>query len=191
MGNDLGLFLGQVLKNPRQISAVVPSSAALAQEMVRTLGAGTGPVAEFGPGTGRITEAILSRGIAPADLTLFEMNEAFCGTLLRRFPGVTVRNKPAQSIAAADGGPFGAIVSGLPLLSFSDRLQVEIACAAFRALRPDGVFIQFTYGMKSPLTAAIVAGQGLMVEPGPVIWANLPPARVFRYRKVPTVLAAA
>jgi phosphatidylethanolamine/phosphatidyl-N-methylethanolamine N-methyltransferase len=191
MRNDLGLFLGQVLKNPRQISAVVPSSAALAQEMVRTIGIGNGPVAEFGPGTGRITKAILARGISPADLILFEMNEAFCETLRQRFPGVTVRNEPAQSIAAAAGGPFGAIVSGLPLLSFSDRLQAEIVSAAFRALRPDGVFVQFTYGMKSPLAPGIIKGQALMIEPGPVIWGNLPPARVFRYRKVPSVLAAA
>jgi phosphatidylethanolamine/phosphatidyl-N-methylethanolamine N-methyltransferase len=182
MTRDLLLFVGQLMRNPREVSAVVPSSRLLAQAMVRELGPDTGRVVEFGPGTGKITAAILSRGVRPEDLTLYEMNPTFCAALARRFPGVQIVNAPAQ---AAASGPreVGAVVSGLPLLSMPQAVQHAIASAAFAVLRPGAPYIQFTYGTAPPLRNAVRAALGLAVEPGPRVWYNLPPARVYVYRR--------
>lgn len=182
MTKDLALFVGQLLRNPREVSAVVPSSRVLAQAMVRDLGPATGRVVEFGPGTGKITAAILSRGVRPENLTLYEMNPAFCATLARRFPGVQIVNAPAQ-VAATGCGEVGAVVSGLPLLSMPKAVQQAIVSAAFAVLRPGAPYIQFTYGAAPPVHNSVRAALGLAVEAGPRVWYNLPPARVYVYRR--------
>jgi phosphatidylethanolamine/phosphatidyl-N-methylethanolamine N-methyltransferase len=182
MPSDLGLFLRQLVRNPTSISAMAPSSRALASAITTDIGPSTGPVAEFGPGTGVFTRAILDRGIAPKDLTLFELNPEFATALRQRFPGVTVVNDGAQTVADHCAG-LGAIVSGLPLLSFPPDLCRAIFVAAVAALRPGGAIHQFTYGPKPPLPEPIRADLGLRVVPGPRIWLNLPPARVYTYFK--------
>lgn len=182
MPNDLVLFVGQLLRNPREVSAIVPSSRALAKAMVRGLGPATGRVVEFGPGTGRITQAILDQGVAPADLTLYEMNPAFCDSLRARFPGVRVVNVPAQDAARELAG-VGAVVSGLPLLSIPPEIQRGIIGAAFAILRPGAPYVQFTYGPQPPVSPGVSAALNLRFEQGPRIWQNLPPARVYRYQQ--------
>ncbi|MGL5011869.1 MAG: class I SAM-dependent methyltransferase [Paracoccaceae bacterium] len=182
MSSDLGLFLRQLVRNPATISAMAPSSKGLAAAITAAITPATGPVAEFGPGTGVFTQAILDRGVRPADLTVFELNPEFCASLRGRFPGVTVVNDGAQTVADHCAG-LGAIVSGLPLLSFPPELCRAIFAGALQALRPDGAIYQFTYGPKPPLPEAIRAEFGLHVTPGPRIWLNLPPARVYTYRR--------
>lgn len=181
MLSDLPLFLGQLLRNPRTISAVVPSSRALAQAMAEPLLPGTGPVAEFGPGTGRITRAILDRGIAADALTVYEMNAAFAARLTQDFPGVRVVNGAAQTAAQDFPGTLAAVVSGLPLLSMPQPVQHDILAAAFAALRPGGIYIQFTYGPKPPLAEEVRRALGLCAMAGPRVWGNVPPARVHIY----------
>lgn len=180
MPSDLVLFVGQLLRNPREVSAIVPSSRALAKAMARGLGPATGRVVEFGPGTGKLTRAILDQGVAPADLTLYEMNPTFCDSLRARFPGVRVINAPAQEAARELAG-VGAVVSGLPLLSIPAEIQRGIIGAAFAILRPGAPYIQFTYGPHPPVTEGVSAALRLRFEQGPRIWQNLPPARVYRY----------
>jgi phosphatidylethanolamine/phosphatidyl-N-methylethanolamine N-methyltransferase len=139
-------------------------------------------VAEFGPGTGVFTRAILGRGVPAKDLTVFELNPAFATSLKQQFPDVSVINDGAQTVADHCAG-LGAIVSGLPLLSFPPDLCRAIFAGAVAALRPDGAIFQFTYGPKPPLPEPIRAALGLTVTAGPRIWLNLPPARVYTYRR--------
>lgn len=183
MPSDLALFLGQLIRRPHQVVALAPSSADLARAMAAGLGPETGPVAEFGAGTGRLTRAILDRGVAPADLTLFEMNPEFCDRLRDSFPGVRVLNEPAQQVAHRCAPGLGAVISGLPLLSMPDAVQAEILGGAFAVLRPGGVFVQFTYGPRPPLAETVRRDLGLTAERGEKVWGNLPPARVWRYRR--------
>lgn len=182
MANELALFLRELARNPRRVSAAAPSSRALARAMTAHLSPDTGPVAEFGPGTGVFTRAILSRGVAPRDLTLFEVNPDFAAHLRRSFPGVTVINAGAQTIADHCAG-VAAVISGLPLLSFPDELNRAIVTGTFTALRPGGTLTQFTYGPKAPLSAHVTDASGLVATAGPRIWMNLPPARVYTYRR--------
>lgn len=183
MASDLKLFLGQLLRRPHEVAALAPSSDDLARAMADAIPDPSGRVAEFGPGTGKLTRAILNRGVAPRDLTLFELNTEFCARLGNRFPGVIVVNAPAQALGGHCAPGLSAVVSGLPLLSMSEQTQSAIVGAAFDRLAPDGVYIQFTYGPNASVAEPVQRALGLTALRGPRIWNNLPPARVWVYRR--------
>lgn len=148
--SDLALFRRRLLKNPRQVSAIAPSSRTLARAMTLGLGPKSGAVVEFGPGTGRFTEAILARGVPPGNLTLFELDEEFVDHLRRKFPGVTIHQRPAQEAADLVAPGVATVISGLPLLSMPDDVRQGIVGAAFTVLAPRGHYVQFTYGPARP-----------------------------------------
>lgn len=181
--SDLALFRRRLLKNPRQVSAIAPSSRTLARAMTLGLGPTSGPVVEFGPGTGRFTEAILARGVPPEKLTLFELDEEFVDHLRQKFPGVTVHQLPAQEAANLVAPGVGTVVSGLPLLSMPEGVRQGIVGAAFAILAPRGRYVQFTYGPRPPLPPETITAMGLSVNKGNKVWANLPPATVYRFRR--------
>jgi phosphatidylethanolamine/phosphatidyl-N-methylethanolamine N-methyltransferase len=182
-GNGFWLFMGQLLRRPREVSALAPSSAGLARAMTEGLGPQTGRVVELGPGTGVITKAILARGVRPADLTMFEMNPDFTGALARQFPGATLHNLPAQEASRLCAPGVGRVISGLPLLSMPQGVRRDIVAAAFDVLKPGGRLVQFTYGPRPPIDDDTIAALGLSVVAGPKIWANLPPARVYHFHR--------
>lgn len=181
--SDTLLFFRQLLNRPKQVSAIAPSSPWLARAMARTLGPDTGKVVEFGPGTGALTAGILAAGVAPSDLTLFEMSKDFAAHLAIRFPGVTIHNTGAQQAQSLMSGTAGAVISGLPLLSMPPELRLSIVKAAFAVLRPGGSYVQFTYGPRPPITPDQIETLGLIVDEGVRVWLNLPPARVFTFRR--------
>ena len=177
------MFLSQVLRRPGRIGAVSPSSSALARMMTRELGPATGAVVELGGGTGKITEAILARGIAPARLAVYETDPVFAAILRRRFPEVAVMEADAQEVAATPLADVGAVVSGLPMLSIPVPVQRRIVEGAFQLLRPGGVFIQFTYGWRPSIDRSVREALGLSWTISPWVLANVPPARVYTFRK--------
>ena len=184
MSGDLALFRRRLLQNPRQISAIAPSSRQLARAMAEGLGPHTGRVVEFGPGTGRLTQAILDAGVAPSHLALFELDSDFVRHLHQKFPGVAVHHLPADHADEIVPPGVGAVVSGLPLLSMPAPVREAIVAAAFRLLAPGAPFIQFTYGPVPPLPPETLAALGLRVEPGRKVWLNAPPARVYRFYRI-------
>ncbi|MGL4237647.1 class I SAM-dependent methyltransferase [Tabrizicola sp.] len=183
--NDLALFARRLLRNPKQVSAVAPSSRHLARAMAEGLGPQTGRVVEFGPGTGTLTRAILAAGVAPANLTLFELDADFVTHLRQDFPGVTVHHLGADRAHEVVDAGVGAVVSGLPLLSMPAPVCEAILSAAFRVLAPGAPYIQFTYGPKPPVPSSILDKLELRVEAGRKVWLNLPPARVYVFRRDP------
>lgn len=183
MASDLALFRRRLLQNPRQVSAIAPSSRTLARAMTLGLGPQTGRVVEFGPGTGRFTEAALARGVPPGNLALFELDEEFVAYLRQRFPGVAVHHAPAQEAARLIEPGVQVVMSGLPLLSMPEEVRRGIVKAGFDILAPRGRFVQFTYGPRPPLPPETIAALGLTVNKGSKIWGNLPPARVYRFRR--------
>ena len=184
MSQDLLLFAREFLSSPAQISAISPSSKYLARAMAAGLGPHTGPVMEFGPGTGQLTRGILAAGVAPHDLTLIEMHADFAHLLKQRFTGVQVHRAGAQEACRfAAKGSVGAVVSGLPLLSMPDPIVEAILRAAFCVLRKGGQMRQFTYGAKPPIAPHILDELGLVAQPMQKVWANLPPARVYALQR--------
>lgn len=66
-----------------------------------------------------------------------------------------------------------------------ERDRVELLHQAFELMGADGLFIQFTYGLtKSPMPMHAHSINGAYVGKGSApILLNIPPARVWRYRK--------
>ena len=172
-----------MLRRPGKIGAVSPSSGALARTMTSHLSPETGAVVELGGGTGRITDAILARGVAPDRLAVFEINRAFATLLHRQFPAAHVLELDATHVAEAPLEDVGAVISGLPLLSIPTPVQRRIVEGAFRLLRPGGVFVQFTYGWRPPVDREIREALGLSWTVSPRVWRNVPPAQVYWFRR--------
>lgn len=177
------LFFRQLLSRPKQVSAIAPSSRWLSRAMAQGLSPATGRVVEFGPGTGVLTRGILAAGVKPQNLTLFEMSSDFVTHLRMAFPGVTVHNAGAQSAATHCRPGVDAVVSGLPLLSMPLEIRESIVRAAFDVLSPTGIYVQFTYGPRPPISDDQIAALGLTVQQTAHVWLNLPPARVFTFRR--------
>jgi len=181
MPSDLALFVKQMLRRPHEVVALAPSSADLARAMAAHVGPDTGRVVEFGAGTGKITRAILDRGLPPENLTVFEMNPDFVARLRSSFPGVTVHETGAQDVAQFCPLGVDAVISGLPLLSMQNDTQRAIVGGAFDVLREGGSYTQFTYGPRPPLAEPVRLALGLRAEKGLKVWNNLPPARVYQF----------
>jgi phosphatidylethanolamine/phosphatidyl-N-methylethanolamine N-methyltransferase len=181
--SDTILFLKQLIRHPREVSAAIPSSKRLACAMADAVPDITGTIAEIGPGTGRITRALLDRGASPERLSLFEINPTFASHLSARYPDVTVHNRPAQDMVDVGLSNISAIVSGLPLLSIPEQIQIEIIRASFQVLATDGVYVQFTYGPKLPIQPEIIANLSLKHRRHTVVFGNFPPAQVLVFSR--------
>ena len=183
---DEARFIKTWLDNPILTGAVSPSGRFLARMMARAVDPiGDGPIVELGPGTGPITEALLKRGVAPRRLVLVEFDGAFCRLLRKRFPGVHVVQgdayRLAETLANVLAVPAASVVSSLPLLNKPDEERLALIADAFSLMGAGGTFVQFTYGMASPVPR--VAAAAYDADVSPPIWLNLPPARVWIYRR--------
>ncbi len=192
---DEARFIKSWFDNPLLTGAVTPSGPALAQMMARAIDpAAEGPIIELGPGTGAITQALLDRGIEPERLILVEYDENFCALLARRFPGVRIVRGDAYHLAtslqAQFETPAAAIVSSLPLLTKPENVRLALLADAFELMAPDGIFVQYTYSLNSPMPrkAPPIAFEA---EASRRIWLNVPPARVWVYRRAGEGLGAA
>jgi len=178
-----GVFLRQMLRRPGRIGAVSPSSGALARTMTRDLSPSTGSVVELGGGTGMITEAILARGVAPKHLAVLEINPVFAKLLRERFPATQVLDLDARRVAEAGLEDVRWVISGLPMLAIPTPVQRQIVEGAFQLMQPGGVFVQFTYGWRTPINWEIRESLGLRWAVSHWVWRNVPPARVYRFRQ--------
>jgi phosphatidylethanolamine/phosphatidyl-N-methylethanolamine N-methyltransferase len=178
-------FIRSWLEKPLAIGAVTPSGKVLARTMARYVDPATsGPVVELGPGTGPVTEALVEEGIDPARLVLIEFNPTFCKLLRARYPTATVVQGDAYGLRHLLGGmlqrPAAAVVSGLPLVTKPVGTRLRLLREALELLRPGAPFIQFSYAVVSPIPKRLA---GVRAEASERIWKNMPPARVWVYRK--------
>lgn len=174
-------FLGRLIARPTSVGAVAPSSAALGRAMAAQIPDDNGNILELGPGTGVVTRAILARGIAPSRLTALEFDPQFAMLMKSRFGGVQVVQGDAFDLQGTLGKtePFAAIVSSLPLLNFAIEKRASLVSQIFARLAPRAPFIQFSYGLTPP----VAPPAGVSVMRAAHILFNLPPARVWVYRK--------
>lgn len=182
------LFLRRSLRNPLQICSLFPSSPFVGRAMTRAILDRPAPhVIELGAGTGAVTRQLIHNGVAEADLTLMEIDAQLGGHLRRTFPKVDVVISPAQDLARIwrerNGPPVGAVVSTLPMRLFSKKLIRSVMRNSLETLAPGGLFVQFTYRQGSPAPLRIVGKLGLSAEQYCRVWANLPPAAIWVYRK--------
>ena len=178
-------FIRSWIEKPLSIGSVTPSSRALARAMAAYVDPDSkGPVIELGPGTGPVTEALVAHGVDPARLILLEFDPTFCRLLRRRFPAATVVQGDAYSLKRALGShlaePAAAVVSGLPLFTKPLKTRLKLVYEAFALMLPGAPFVQFTYATVPPIPKAL---DRVRSEASERIWMNIPPARIWVYRK--------
>lgn len=185
---DEARFVRQWLGNPRSIGAITPSGPDLARAMAGFLDpCMDGRVVELGPGTGVVTDAILKHGIDPQRLTSIEYCADFSRLLKQRFPGVHIVRGDAYDLEAsldADIGKLAGIVSSLPLFTSPYEKRRALIMEGLDRLASGAPFIQFSYALVPPVRAE--AGLFTVSKTGWIL-NNVPPARVWIYRKVAPV----
>jgi phosphatidylethanolamine/phosphatidyl-N-methylethanolamine N-methyltransferase len=187
---DEARFIRSWIESPLKTGAVSPSGRFLARAMAQAIDpARPGLVVELGPGTGPVTEALVAQGVAPERLVLVEYENSFVKLLGERFPQTPIVQGDAyrltQTLREYVGQPIAAVVSSLPLLTRPDRARLALLDEAFELMGPDGLFVQFTYGLASPMPLAQHRDYKTRyrVQTSQPVWLNLPPARVFRYTR--------
>jgi phosphatidylethanolamine/phosphatidyl-N-methylethanolamine N-methyltransferase len=176
--SSLLLSIIENLRSPGTIGAACRSSAILAHCMAQCVDPDSnGYVVELGGGTGPVTAALLTRGIAPERLIVIEQSPKLSRHLQRRFPAVRVVCGNAEMLPGLLGnhGPVSSVVSSLPLRSLKADAVRTIVDHCRTVLSPGGVVVQFTYALwgSSPLAAPDCEKISSRV-----VWRNFPPARV-------------
>ena len=183
---DAARFLRSWAERPLQLGAVQPSGRALARTMASYVDPATrGPIVEIGPGTGPVTAALLRRGIAAERLVLLEFSAEFCTLLRRRHPGARVIEGDAyvigKTLAPLRLPPAAAIVSSLPLLTRPVSARLDLLRQCFDLMKDGAPFVQFTYATLAPIPRS---AEDYTATPSRRIWLNVPPARVWVYRRL-------
>jgi phosphatidylethanolamine/phosphatidyl-N-methylethanolamine N-methyltransferase len=178
-------FIRTWIEKPLTLGAVTPSSRALARTMAAYIDpARSGPIVELGPGTGPVTEALVAQGIDPSRLVLVEFDPTFCRLLRARYPRATVVQGDAYSLKRLLAGlmqnPAAGVVSGLPLFTKPLRMRLRLLFDALDLMAPGAPFVQFTYNAVPPLPKRL---ERVSAEPSERVWMNIPPARVWVYRR--------
>jgi phosphatidylethanolamine/phosphatidyl-N-methylethanolamine N-methyltransferase len=178
-------FLRSWIEKPLHVGAVMPSGRLLARTMAHYVDPyAEGPVVELGPGTGAITNALIDRGVDQKRLVLVEYNPSFCALLRDRYPQAKIVQGDAYTLRDTLwnvlSAPATAVVSGLPLVTKPMMTRLKLIRDAFASLAPGAPFVQFTYAVVPPIPKSL---PGVSTEASERIWMNLPPARVWVYRK--------
>jgi phosphatidylethanolamine/phosphatidyl-N-methylethanolamine N-methyltransferase len=172
--------------SPLKMGAVSPTSRALADLMVEHAAPDpTGWVLELGPGTGVVTEALIRAGIPAERIVSVEYDKEFCRLLRERFPAAHIIRGDALDLDAVLGEfrstEFSAVLSGVPLLTLPRGKRVPYLEDLLDRLVPGGNVTQLSYSFTPPQDA--VPGR-FSVEKSKWVTANLPPGRVWIYRRL-------
>lgn len=196
LDSSVRMFFFQWARNPIEVGSVVPSSGLLAEAMAGQIaGLRDGTVVELGAGTGTVTRALLESGIRPGRLLVVERNVRMAEFLCGRFPGIRVACGDASRLTAIvrrqGVGKVAAVISGLPFLLIGERKRYAILKQAFEVMEGDGRFVQFTYGLLSPVPRSLISRLGLDAKRMNHVWFNLPPASIWRFERARRPLGAA
>ncbi len=184
------MFIKQLLTRPGSTGAVLPSSDELSRKMVEFAAPPRNAViAEFGPGTGVVTNVILNSLRPEQRFFAIEVNEEFAGALRKRFDNLHLHIGCASDVAAfcakEQVDHVDCVISGLPWAIFPDELQTKILTGMTNVMPEGGVFVTFAYlqGLVMPagrLFKSKLKKHFSHVENSGVVWKNLPPAIIYR-----------
>lgn len=176
-------FVRAWVRSPRSVGMVCPSGMPLARSMAAFAPRkGDGLVVELGAGTGTVTRQLLDAGIAPRRLIVVEQSPVMASLLRERFPQLMVLEADARWLedCLPRDRQVDCIVSSLPLLSLNERVRNQIISAMFEVLHEGGLLIQYTYSWRK---ANAFLKDGFRCIGSSQVWHNVPPARVFRFRR--------
>ena len=181
-------FIFAAMRSPFKIGALLPSSKALARAMASAVDLHrAGAVVELGAGTGVVTHALLQVGVKPENLVVIERDESLHALISNHFQHLKILKADAieldtvlESIGVTK---INAVVSSLPFLVMPKEVRNAIQAQMAKVIGDEGVIVQFTYGPKSPITAAQMRKNHLVGKRHKLVVANVPPAHVWIYKK--------
>lgn len=183
--NETLLFLKEFIKNPSQVSSIVPSSRFLEQRIVKLAEMRSAKtVVELGAGVGGTTQAFLDAMPAEAKLLSIEINPKFCSSLQRiRDPRLIVHCGGAQdlqkTLALYGLAAPEAVVSGIPFSKIEPAIGSSIIKAVVSALSVGGRFVAYQVSGRVAELARPLLGPGRFG----LEWLNIPPLRVYQWEK--------
>lgn len=206
-------FVREAARDIRAVGALAPSSRALAHaltEPVRASGGRPLTVLEAGAGTGAVTRVLVAALASGSHLDVVEANPRFAAGLRRlaatdpHLAGrVSVHAGRVEELATARR--YDVIVSGLPFANFDPGQVDETMSRYLQMLHSGGTLTYFAYrGTRRCRTLlasraetrrhraveAVLAGyQRRTGATSRTVWANFPPARVWRLTR-PALAAA-
>lgn len=179
------LFLRRWMANPLKVGAVLPSSPALARLVARQVRFKPDEaVVELGAGTGSVTKALLRAGIPADRMFVIEIDPALCTFLRRQFPQAQVIQGDATRLTDLIPwkwvGKVSYVISGIPMVPIPLEIQRKMIKAWFDIMTPNGLLLQYTYSLVSPIPEKKLGVKGR--RRGLAVL-NLPPAWVWSYQK--------
>lgn len=187
---DAVLLLREFLRAPTTVATLTACSDGLVDEMLRPLPRHDAlTVVELGAGTGRLTAALQRRLRGRGRHLAVEINPVLAERLATRHPAVEVVCADAAElpeILRRHGcGPVDLVAGLLPWAAYRGA---PIPRLVADALTTDGVFTQVTLSALRWMPPARRQERQVReafadVTLGPVVWGNLPPARVRTARR--------
>jgi phospholipid N-methyltransferase len=179
-------FLKESFKNIRTTGAVARSSKYLVREMMRPIDFTTAKIiVELGAGDGVLTVDLLQRMSLDTVLLCFEINPEFCKILRGaiddpRFILIEDSAEHLETYLTQYGfSSADYIVSAIPFIALPTDLVHRIVQTAHKALKQNGLYIQFHYSSRIQKMYLKFFGN-VTIEFVPL---NIPPAFVMICRK--------
>ncbi|MBT8421385.1 MAG: methyltransferase type 12 [Gammaproteobacteria bacterium] len=193
-GNNVGgplnsrvAFFREFLKQPRQIGSVIPSSRYLERRIIDAAAvASAKTIVELGSGTGGITRAILRAMPARAVLLSIEINPRFHRIVRhihddRLIPHLGSAGDLPEILLHHGLSAPQVIISGIPFSTIRNHQGVKVCEMVAQSLAPGGHFVAFAY--QSSPRVVMLCRPFLGEEKTALELLNIPPARVYRWRK--------
>lgn len=185
------LFFKQWLKSPIQLGTFAPISLKLAHLAASQLDiTEKTTIVEIGAATGRLTRALLAKGVNLNKLAMVELDQAmseFLKVSLHNLyrsntqPKVIHGNAEVLSelIPTSWIGKVDYVVSTIPLAYMEEAMRERIIQAALDVLNPEtGSILHVTYSPVSPIRFM----EGELLQKRVVsLWGNMPPGFVWRF----------
>ncbi len=185
------LFFKQWLKSPIQLGTFAPISLKLAHLAANQLDiTDKTTIVEIGAATGRLTRALLAKGVNINKLAMVELDQTMSEFLKASLsdlyqskaqPNVIHGNAEAlpELLPTSWIGKVDYVVSTIPLAYMEETMRERIIQAALDVLNPEtGSILHVTYSPVSPIK--FMEGE-LLQKRAVSLWSNIPPGFVWRF----------
>jgi phosphatidylethanolamine/phosphatidyl-N-methylethanolamine N-methyltransferase len=185
------IFFKQWLRSPGKLGTFAPISLKLAYCAAAQIDTSSNPlVVEIGAGTGRLSRALLAKGVNPSRLAMVEL-DAKLSDFLKSSMSESYQGHVSANIINGDArdlknlipsdwvGKVDYVVSAVPLMYMSEELREQIIQSALDVLHPlHGNILHVTYSPISPLR---FMESELLAKRVVSLWGNMPPGFVWKF----------
>ena len=176
------MWLQEFFKSPKNTASISEASVYLSQKIVQVAEIKqTDHVVEIGIGGGAVTKSLRGHG---ASYIGFDINEQFVKNAQLMFTEMKFVHADARHVGEFLPSPADIVVSSLGLRLIEESVIREIFREFVKNLAPSGRIVQYTYGLKDPVSESIQKELNIKSEPHGWIFKNAPPAQVFSYKKI-------